>query len=282
MDCFGPSWNLYNTPDQKVRASLDYLQLLGYTNGDGRYRVERERFSSLLVGRVLSGTGVLHTRGRTCRVKKGQIFFLDCTQPHRYHPEEDEWRFDWIHIYGPNIRDFLAWHQEELPLAYGGNKTAWLAESMDKLFFLMHEEGVGTARDIAMNGHILIILGILGTLCRKDVLLPPSVQKAQGWMQKHYSEPLSLDALSAEVSLSKYHLIKLFRRYLGETPGKYFTKIRIEKSKHLLENTRLSVEEIATSVGFSDASSYIRCFKVRENSTPARFRSEVFGITKQK
>lgn len=276
------SWHIYNTPDVQIRRNLDYLQMLGYTDGDAEYRIERQQFQSLLIGRIKNGSGVLRTKGNEYFLVEGQFFFLDCRSPHLYHTSQDCWQFEWLHVFGSHAQDFLDWHEEDLPLLYRGNKCAWLNEAMDQVFSLVRSQEAGRQRDLSLNGHILTMLGVLGSICYRTLPVHPVVLKAQRWMQENYQEPFSLEKLALEVSLSKYHLIKQFNKFVGETPGKYYSKIRIDKSKLLLENTCLSVEQIAEEVGFSDASSYIRCFRERENITPARFRSEVFGTPEEK
>lgn len=279
MDRFeATSWKRYNSPDLSVRRSLDYLQMLGYTDGDAAYRVERNHFSSLLVGRVYEGEGRVRVGGRTRTLGPGCLFLLDCRRPHRYWTEQAPWRFRWVHLFGPHLPSFMDLQLPQGIALHGGVRAARMTEELDALFTLMREEQPSRRRDLAQNAHILILLGEAAVRSEGAGYVPPAVLSALEWMQDHLSEPFSLAQLARDVSLSRSHLLRLFKKHVGETPGRYHSKVRIDRSKALLENTGLSVEAIAERVGFSDASAYIRCFRGREGVTPARFRSQAFGV----
>jgi AraC-like DNA-binding protein len=71
---------------------------------------------------------------------------------------------------------------------------------------------------------------------------------------------ISLDDLAQNSNLSKYHFLRVFKNSIGITPHQYILTQRVQKGKELvLKGTRLS--DIATAVGFSDQSHFIRSFK---------------------
>ena len=72
--------------------------------------------------------------------------------------------------------------------------------------------------------------------------------------------------------MSKYHLSRIFKKYTGFSPYEYLLNERLTQGKTLLQNTRLSVEEIAQRVGFNSASHFIRMFRKYEGLTPLQFR----------
>ena len=63
-----------------------------------------------------------------------------------------------------------------------------------------------------------------------------------------------------------------FKEYTGDNFSTYLRKIRIEKSKKLLEKTDLSVNEIAQRVGFEDARRFAKVFKEECEETPTNYR----------
>ena len=66
---------------------------------------------------------------------------------------------------------------------------------------------------------------------------------------------------------------KLFKTYMGVTPSKYLTNLRIEQAKRLIEASprRLS-KDIASAVGFSDSLYFSRVFKKETNYSPAEYK----------
>lgn len=272
------SWKRYNSPDPEVRRNLDHLQMLGYTDGDPSYAVARDHFSSLLVGRVVQGSGRVRVDGRSRSVHAGCLFLLDCRRPHHYRTDAAPWRFRWAHLYGPHLPSFMDLQLPEGLAVHGGVQASRMTEQLDALFALMRNEAPSRTRDLALNARILILLGEAAARTEAKGYAPPAVLAALEWMQDHLEQPFSLGRMARDVSLSRSHLLRLFKKHVGETPGRYHSKLRIDRSKALLERTGLSVEAIAEQVGFSDASAYIRCFRGREGITPARFRAQAFGV----
>ncbi len=84
---------------------------------------------------------------------------------------------------------------------------------------------------------------------------------------------LNLDQLSKTHLISKFHLIRLFKKYYGLTPRQYLINVRIEKSKALLQK-RVSVTETCFAVGFTSLGSFSVLFKTRTGKAPAQYRKE--------
>ena len=94
----------------------------------------------------------------------------------------------------------------------------------------------------------------------------------QTYIDTHPGEDLSLDRLSDEVHLSKYHFARLFKAETGQTPWTYVQEARVERAKTLLTTTDCSLSEVALRAGFYDQSHLTRTFKQFENTTPSAYR----------
>nr|WP_246238994.1 helix-turn-helix transcriptional regulator [Paenibacillus anseongense] len=68
------------------------------------------------------------------------------------------------------------------------------------------------------------------------------------------------------------YLSKLFREQTGEGLLDYINKVRIVKAKELIENQNITLNEIASLVGFSDVNALIRIFKKYEGVTPGKYK----------
>ncbi|GJM78863.1 hypothetical protein HMSSN139_13590 [Paenibacillus sp. HMSSN-139] len=102
---------------------------------------------------------------------------------------------------------------------------------------------------------------------------PENIQRAAEFIESHYARMVSIDQLSEQVSLSKYHLIRQFSASTGLTPGAYLTRVRIEKAMELLRGTSLNIETIAGQIGYSSGSYLIKAFRSLTGLTPGEFRS---------
>ena len=78
--------------------------------------------------------------------------------------------------------------------------------------------------------------------------------------------------LANSVSLSSSRLGHLFRLQVGIDLSSFVRSARFEKAAKLLQETELSIKEIAAKVGYRHASSFDRGFEKRFSATPADYR----------
>ena len=92
-------------------------------------------------------------------------------------------------------------------------------------------------------------------------------------MQANLEDPLSPARLAAEAGMSPRQLERLFSRYLGQTPKRYYMEIRLERARNLLMQTEMSVIEIALACGFSSTAHFSKCYRAAFGTTPYRQRA---------
>jgi AraC-like DNA-binding protein len=91
------------------------------------------------------------------------------------------------------------------------------------------------------------------------------------FIDKNFEKDLNLDFLSNVRFTSKFHLIRIFKRYYGQTPRQYLIDRRLEKSKELLI-TGQSITETCFDIGFESPSSFATLFKSKFGLTPSEFQ----------
>ena len=99
------------------------------------------------------------------------------------------------------------------------------------------------------------------------------VRRARLYIQAHYDTDVNLQQLSNIGFASKFHLLRLFKRYYGQTPHQFCTDIRIQNAKILLKNGT-SVSQTCYAVGFECPSSFSTLFKIRYGTTPTEFQKK--------
>ena len=80
-------------------------------------------------------------------------------------------------------------------------------------------------------------------------------------MEQHVEDPLSLDQLAGLGGISRRQLERLFRGYLDDTPSGYYLKLRLKRARHLLEQTDMSVMQVAMACGFVSAPYFSRAYR---------------------
>lgn len=101
-----------------------------------------------------------------------------------------------------------------------------------------------------------------------DGLSQSTLQQVTEYIHEHLHQDLKLVELSTIAQLSPYHFLRLFKQRVGITPHQYILQHRIEKAKHLLKHSKLSIADIASRTGFCDQSHLTRCFKRIVGVTP--------------
>jgi AraC-like DNA-binding protein/GGDEF domain-containing protein len=99
-----------------------------------------------------------------------------------------------------------------------------------------------------------------------------NVQQAIDYLQANFHSDISMDDVAEQVNLNPAYLSRIFKQNTGKTMVDYLARLRIEESKKLLADSRLSIQEIAQRVGYVNTNSYIRLFKKHEGVTPGEFR----------
>ena len=79
--------------------------------------------------------------------------------------------------------------------------------------------------------------------------LLPHLRRVRDHIDRHYTEPLTLDQLAAIGAVSKFHLVRSFAAAYGETPIRYLTRRRVERAQDLLRAANLTVSEVCFAVG---------------------------------
>ncbi len=98
------------------------------------------------------------------------------------------------------------------------------------------------------------------------------VRRACNLINKHYSEPLSVDDIAAGLSINKNYFIKLFKKEMNTTPNRYVNEVRLFRAAGMLLQTDHPVHFIAASCGFNNTSYFIKSFKERFGKTPLEYK----------
>lgn len=103
-------------------------------------------------------------------------------------------------------------------------------------------------------------------------LLRWQVRRVTTYMRDRLDQDVALDDLAAQVNRSRFHFCTAFRLATGRTPHEWLTGLRIERARALLADPRLSVTEIALSVGYKTPSAFAASFRKIAGITPTMFR----------
>jgi len=101
-------------------------------------------------------------------------------------------------------------------------------------------------------------------------------------IDRRIDQPLDLASLAEVAHFSPYHFHRLFAAWTGETLGDYLRRRRVEQAASwLAAQPRLSVLQVALSVGFGSGEAFARAFKAHFGCSPSAWRARPFPHSKR-
>ena len=105
-------------------------------------------------------------------------------------------------------------------------------------------------------------------------LAPWRIRRLKAFVEEHLSQPLRVADLSGAVGLSATHFSRAFGRSFGEPPHVYLIQRRIDRARHLMLTSDISLSDLAAACGFSDQAHFCRLFRRYTGRTPAAWRRD--------
>ncbi|MFH8572387.1 GlxA family transcriptional regulator [Streptomyces sp. NPDC017993] len=91
-------------------------------------------------------------------------------------------------------------------------------------------------------------------------------------IMRNLGERLTTADLAAHAHVSERQLARIFKAELGMTPAVYIESARVERARHELESTDVTLERLASLCGFGTTDTLIRAFRRTLNTTPTEYR----------
>ncbi|MFH2067502.1 MAG: helix-turn-helix domain-containing protein [Pseudomonadota bacterium] len=187
-----------------------------------------------------------------------------------------------------------------LPLFTGGNSmisvicrktvTCW---AIDHYFFLQTLETLPEIRQYFYQIAFERIRHAYQQMSRKIGSADPAenfqplprlhrIEKSIRFINRNFSQPLTLDMIAGEIGMSTFHFSRLFKTETGFSFKGYLNHQRILAAKTLLKDHELNISEICFLIGYNDLSYFCRVFHKLTGVSPGRYRSEQSQQTDKK
>jgi transcriptional regulator GlxA family with amidase domain len=101
---------------------------------------------------------------------------------------------------------------------------------------------------------------------------PGPIRRAKELIHADPADDLAVASVAHAVGLSPRHFTRLFREQVGESPGRYVERVRVEAARQLLESERTGLGDIARRCGFGTAETLRRSFHRRLGLSPDAYR----------
>ena len=108
------------------------------------------------------------------------------------------------------------------------------------------------------------------------------VTLVKDYVKKHYSEEIDLNSIARTLGFSSSYLTKVFNKVENTTPSKVIRSYRMGIAKQLLNDDSLTIQQIASHVGYSDPFHFSKSFKQTVGISPTQYKQELQDKEKEK
>ena len=223
------------TPSAFAKSNLVHLQEVGQLQARSPHASTRQGLASYLFFVVESGSGTLEYEGETRVLSAGDCVFLDCRRPYRHYTGDDLWQLRWAHFYGPNMAAIYKKYRERggQPSFHPEN-TAPYTRRLEALYTLAATDNY--VRDMQICEGLFALLTLLmqeswhPEIVRTAGTKRQNVQEIKDYLDLHFAEKITLDALAERFYINKFYLTRVFKEQfflpvlasLAATAANYF------------------------------------------------------------
>lgn len=228
---------------------------------------------------IANGQGVFESQTiPPTLVEGGMAFLLYPGIWHRFKPsDETGWEEFWVGFRG-HYAEYLTRQEcfnSQQPLMSIGFRSELLNVFTRLIDTLKYE---GTAYQQIATCQVIQLLGLVYTSAlmndtsrnRREQIVHQVRYKIQGI----WDQPINFEELAKEKNVSYVWLRKAFKEVMGVAPGQYHLNLKIDKAIQMLEDTSLSVSEIAYQTGFESLFYFSRIFRKKTTMSPSEFRAK--------
>ncbi|MBP1990092.1 response regulator transcription factor [Paenibacillus eucommiae] len=101
------------------------------------------------------------------------------------------------------------------------------------------------------------------------------VQLVHKYVEANMNRYFSLSEIADYVNLNRTYLSRLYKQLTGEGVYEYINRAKLEQAKAKLLHTNMKVQEVASSLGYLSAMSFIRFFKTQTGLSPQEYREQI-------
>lgn len=231
----------------------------------------RERF---LLTYVNEGEAVLNINNEKKRFASNDLLVIYPGEKISYKTKKDvPWSISWIGVYGEQIEAFLnaVGVTRENPVLHVVNHDV-LSKILEEMYIESSKNTITSK--MKCIGMLYEFFSVLTENTAVHTNKQSYIRGAMHYMDFCYDRKITLTEVAKAVNLEKSYFAKIFKKETGVTVTEWVRDIRIKKACHLLENTDLTVQQIAMSVGIENQLYFSKIFKKLMKVSPTEYRKK--------
>lgn len=192
---------------------------------------------------------------------------------------QDPWEYYWIGFSGTKVKEIL--HTNGIGAKDYIGQVGAQKELQEKFAHFMEADFFDDAKKLANQAlfyDIFSFFKIHNENMEMGVRISRTKKYSEAFLlyvgNNYYREDLTIEEIAKSMYLHPAYFSQVIKEELGLTALKYLNLYRMNKASQLLKTTELSVEQIASAVGYQNRHSFTRAFKNRFQSSPTRYKLE--------
>jgi AraC-like DNA-binding protein len=235
-----------------------------------------------LLHHIETGSGIFTVAGKPYRLGPGDSFFIEPGKLVSYEADPaDPWDYRWLAFQGNKAAAYIRslGITSKHPVVHAGESSLKVQEFFDRIKAAFQDRSPGS--HLAASGCLLLLLAEYAAVLQPQDG-PPSesattggeiVQRSIQYLTAHYAEPITMELMADTLGYNRAYLSTLFKKHTGLAPVTFLLKHRIDKARLLIrERQELTIEQIASSVGFQDPLYFSKQFKRFYQTSPTEYR----------
>ena len=269
--------------EHPVSAEL-YPTALGFYPHAMQHAMRRLKHDDYLMIYVVEGEGRLMTTNGQQVLVPGNVFIIPPGHAHEYAANTSKpWSIFWVHFRGHHAVDYFKHlSSSEDNIALNSLVDLGLQNEFRALVDAAYSAFV-LADFVYCANRLKQLLSYMELRLRRHQERPGEIplERLNTYMREHLHSTLTLDQLAAFCHLSKFYFARRYKSLTGVSPLQHFTQMKVEQACLLLENSVLSVSEVAFELGYEDALYFSRVFRKHKGLSPGQYREHKLPASKQ-
>jgi len=263
---------------QLMRSYLDNtqmtLQMAHYTKVSVNWRVANMMTDVNRFYFIREGGGWIHIRGKDYYPQPGQLYLLPAGMRLSYAPDNaNPLGKYWCH-FTATVGDVNLFQMLELPHWIAVNDEPRLEAQFKRLLELHTSNAVTAPLRIKSLLFEIISEYIEQSAAQLHLAATSSTSKINivlSYIERHLADPISVEDLAKLVHFHPNYFMHYFKSMMGLSPIVYINKKRLEKARHMLATTEMSISAVADEIGL-ELYYFSRIFKKQSGLSPSDYR----------
>lgn len=279
-----PALHQFTSRQYMIRNDFEFY----HYKDDPQLEVEYHNHDFYEVYFYISGDVTYIIEGKSYSLKPGDIILINNREFHKTVISGDAYYERYVIWINPDYVARLCTDSIDLTMCFetttkrkynllrpGAESLAYLKNIVAKLEKANIGTGFGSSilKDIYMTELIVYLnrafLDTREEEIEEDIQYNAKISEIIRYINSNLGEELSLDSLSDRFYISKYHLLREFKKNTGYTIHHYIQKKRLIMARILLKDN-MKVTEVAMRCGFGDYSNFLRSFKKEFGVSPKK------------